>query len=209
MGEGDGVGERRVGVDLRRRLRDAAELEQVHDAPVAGLQLGLAVAGRRGRGEHVAGHGQPLGDMVRGPQRDAAGVERGGERGRIARAPRLLHGAGAELAGAARVGVVELDRQPCEQPRGRRGITRRHARERLLEQVHGGGVGGRDDDRHPAVAEGRPGEERRVAGGAGPPGGLGEGGARPASPPGAVLGAAQREQHLGSAAPGRAARAAS
>ena len=161
MRQGDRVGERLVGVDLRGRLPDAAELEQVDHAPVARLQHRLAVAGRLGGGDHLAGDGQPLVGVVRGPQRDAVGVQRGRERGGIVRAPRLLDGEGAELAGAGGVGVVQLDRQPGEQPRGRRQITGRRGRERLLEQAHGRGVGGGDDDRHPAVAERRPGEQLR------------------------------------------------
>ena len=118
--QGDGVGERLVGVDLRSRLPDAAELEQVDHAPVAPLQHRLAIAGRLGGGDHVAGDGQPLVGVVRGPQRDAVGVQRGRERGGIVGAPRPLHGEGAELAGTSGVRVVQLDREPCEQPRGRR-----------------------------------------------------------------------------------------
>ena len=93
MRQGDGVGEGLVGVDLRRRLPHAAELEQVDHAPVARLQHRLAIAGRlRGR-EHVAGDGQALVGVVRGPQRDAVRVQGGRERGGIVRAPRLLDGA--------------------------------------------------------------------------------------------------------------------
>jgi hypothetical protein len=194
--EGDGVGEGLVGVDLRRRLPDAAELEQVDHAPVAPLQHRLAVAGRRGGGDHVARNGQSLVGVVRGPQRDAVGVQRGRESGGVVRAPRPLDGQGAELAGTSGIRVVQLDGQPCEQPCGRRQITDRRGRERLLEQAHRGGVGGGDDDRRPAMAEGRPGQQIRIARRAGELGGLDERSAGASAPPRAVVGVAQCEQHL-------------
>ena len=39
--------------------------------------------------------------VLRGPQRDPVGVQRGRERGRVVRAPRPLDGQGAELAGSS------------------------------------------------------------------------------------------------------------
>ena len=82
-----------------------------------------------GRGDHVGGRLEPLLDPVGAPQRDMAGVERGGERARVARAARGGDRLGAEdlRAGAVRR-VVELDREPRAQQGGEgRGF------ERLLE----------------------------------------------------------------------------
>jgi hypothetical protein len=101
--EGDVDGEGFVGVDLRSRLPHAAELEQVDHAPVAALQHGLAIAGRLGGGDHVAGDGEALVGVVRGPQRDAVGVQRSGESCGIVGAPRPLDGEDAQRAGAGGV----------------------------------------------------------------------------------------------------------
>jgi hypothetical protein len=107
-----------------------------------------------------------------------------------------VDGEGAELADASGVRVVQLDGQPCEEPRGRRQITGRHGRERLLQQAHGWRIGGSDDDRHPAMAEGRPREQLGVARRARHLGGFAERGARPSAPPRAVMGVAEGEQDL-------------
>ena len=81
MREPDRVRELLVGVDLGVERRAIAELHQVHDAPVAALQDALAIAGGLGGLDHLGRDVQALLDVLRRPQRDAAGVERGGERG--------------------------------------------------------------------------------------------------------------------------------
>lgn len=54
-----------TGVDLRGGLARAAELGQVDDSPAASLQLYLAIAGHVGGGDHLAGDGEALVDVLR------------------------------------------------------------------------------------------------------------------------------------------------
>ena len=81
---------RQAGVarDLLAAGGHVAELEEVQHAPVAGLQLEVWLAGGARRVDHRGRGPQALLDAVRAPQRHVAGVERRGQRARVAGAPR-------------------------------------------------------------------------------------------------------------------------
>ena len=64
--------------------RHLPELEQVCDAPVVGLQLGVAVAGLARGSDHLVCDRQALLDAVGPPQRHVPRAQRGGERARVA-----------------------------------------------------------------------------------------------------------------------------
>ena len=116
----DLVREPLVAVDLAPQLVHAAKLQQVDHAPVAGLQHGLAVAGRLRRDDHLVHDVEPAACVGRPPQRYAPCVERGRQRARVAAGARVRHRLLAERLGAGRVGVVALDREPRVQARSRR-----------------------------------------------------------------------------------------
>ena len=98
--------------DLLTPGRHVAELEQIRDAPVVRLQLGVSVAGLACGGDHLVGDGQSLLDAVGAPQRHMPRAEGGGERARIAGGAGRCDGVGAQRVRACAVGrVVELD---CE-----------------------------------------------------------------------------------------------
>ena len=60
-----------------------AELEQVRDAPVVALELGVAVTGVAGGRDHLARHGEPLLGAVGPPERYVPRPEGGGEHARV------------------------------------------------------------------------------------------------------------------------------
>ena len=146
--------------------RHVAELEQVGHPPVARLQLGVALAGRARGGDHVGGGGEPLLDAVRAPERDVAGVERRGERARVARGARRRDRLGAQRLRARAVGrVVELDGEARLQARAQHAVI--DGLERLLEPGDRLGVEVDDGDPEPGEPERRLAEQlRRRRGGA-------------------------------------------
>ena len=77
---------RQAGVagDLLAAGGHVAELEEIQHAPVAGLQLDVRLAGGARRVDHRGRGREPLLDAVGAPERDVAGVERRGQRARIA-----------------------------------------------------------------------------------------------------------------------------
>ena len=81
-------------------LVHVAGLEEVDDAPVAGLQLEHRVGGRLSGRDHVVGHDAAVGQPIRPPQSDVARVEGHGHRPRVSRAARRGHCLGAERIGA-------------------------------------------------------------------------------------------------------------
>ena len=91
--------------------RHVAELEQVGDAPVVRLELGVAVAGVARRGDHLVGDRQALLDAVGPPQRHVPRAQGGRERTGVAGLLGGSDGFGAERLRARPVGcVVQLDR---------------------------------------------------------------------------------------------------
>ena len=70
-GGGDRFGDRGLGVDLCGRIADPAVLEQIDEAPVAALQLGLAIARRASRRDHLVRRGKALRGVVRRPESHA------------------------------------------------------------------------------------------------------------------------------------------
>ena len=124
-----------VGIELRADGRAVAELEQVDDPPVAGLQRQLPIAGPVGQGEHLACDSQAFLASVRAPGDHVAGVERSGERRRVVDPPGKVQCLLAECVAPPRIGLVgELDRQPREQPHPKPGMFVADRRERLLER---------------------------------------------------------------------------
>ena len=130
------LGEPRGGGDLDVGARDVAELEQVHDGPARALELELGVAGRGRR----SGAARPPPRAARGPS-PAATARSGARRGRWrASAGRRAGGRAPppprRAPAAARVArVVELERQPREQPRPQRAVLVAERGQRLLEQA--------------------------------------------------------------------------
>ena len=121
-----------VGDRLQQGLA-VAELEQVGDAPVDPLQLGLAVVGRARLRDQLVGDGEALLGVGGAPERDvprAQGLEQRRSAGAPAGGQRLGAEALAQLDGRL---VVELGRQAREQPRSQRRVVGRGG-ERLLEQ---------------------------------------------------------------------------
>ena len=174
---------------------ELAELEQVGHAPVHALQLGLAVPRRLRRGHQLVGDGQPLLGVVRGPERHVPGAQRLEQRSAAA-APPGAHGLVAQaLAQRRRRLVVDLDRQPREQPRAQLGVLG-HGVQGLLEQRPHVFPDGADGHGQPRGAERRTRQQLVVPERARQPRRLVE-----AEPSGrrvaqALMGAGQAQQHL-------------
>ena len=127
-----------------------------------------------------------------------AGVEAGGERARVAEPAREVDRLLGERQPAIRVArVVELEREPRQQPRAQRAVLVAERRERLLEQRQPRLVDAAEHRPLAGVAERRAAEQRRVAQHARRGGGGLERGPRRRLHAGAVLGGALREQQLG------------
>ena len=145
-------GERRRGVDLDVGAGHVAELEQVDHGPARALQLELEVARLLGDPPQLGGHLEPLLDVLRPPQDVVAGVERGGERRGVADPARDRDGLLAQRHPPLRLArVVELERQPGEQPRAQRRVLLPQPGERLLE--HGDDIGVLAPERRPRAGD--------------------------------------------------------
>ena len=120
-----------------------AELEQVGDAPVDALQLGLAVVGRARRRDQLVGDREALLGVGRAPERDVPRAQGLEQRRPPARRPAASASALSALAQLDGRLVVELDRQAREQPRSQRRVVG-DGGERLLEQRPGPPAGRAD-----------------------------------------------------------------
>ena len=92
------------------------------------------VADRLGDPAQLGGHLQPLLHGLGPPQRVVAGVQAGGERERVAEPPRERDRLLGEREPPPRIArVVQLQREPGEQPRAQRRVLRPERAERLLQ----------------------------------------------------------------------------
>jgi hypothetical protein len=111
-GEAELVREPCVARDFLAPSGHVAELEEIRDAPVARLELGVAVPGLARDGDHLVGDVKPLVRAIRSPQRHVPRAQRGGERAGVAHAAGGRDRVGAERLRQRAVGrVVELDRK--------------------------------------------------------------------------------------------------
>ena len=154
----------RGGGDLDVGAGDVAQLEQVDDRPAGALELELRIADRLGQAAQLGRDLEPLLHGLGPPERVVARVQAGRERHRVAEPARERDRLGGEReppVGIAR--VVELEREPGEQPRAQRRVLAAERPERLLQQP--GDVLLHAPELRPAagVAERRAAEQRRVA----------------------------------------------
>jgi hypothetical protein len=151
-----------VAPHLLAARRHIAELEQVRDPPVAGLELDCGLAGVPSGGDHRRRGVQALLEAVRTPEGDVAGVERVRERSRVAGGLRARDRLGAQrLRGVALRRVVELDGEARLEAGTEHAVT--HGLDGLLEPRDGVGVKVDDGDAEAGEADGRLGEQLAVA----------------------------------------------
>ena len=116
-------GEPRRRRDLDVGAGDVAQLEQVDDRPARALELELGIADRLGDPAQLGRDLQPLVHGLGPPERVVARVEAGGERERVAEPARERDRLLRQREPPARVArVVELEREPGEQPRAQRRV---------------------------------------------------------------------------------------
>ena len=95
---------------------ELAELEQIRDAPVDALELRLAIPARGGCGHELLGDRQSLLRVIGAPERDMPGAEGLEQRATAAAATGLQRLRAHLLAQRRGRRVVDLDREPREQP---------------------------------------------------------------------------------------------
>src|SRR5882724_1504367 len=193
-------------VDLAVRGHHVALLEESDDAKPAAEQRELAVGRPLAEAHDLVGDRETLLRRLRPPKGYPARTEHGGEIPWVAELPCERDGLLAERQdplGFRR--PVEVDRQARQEPRAKPRIAVAEALERLLEELDAGLVD--DPAPHPEQTRALPGEaeraagqERRVADPSRDVGGLAERLTCPGPIAGLPLGAATREEKLGTLA---------
>ncbi|HEY8517303.1 MAG TPA: hypothetical protein VIS07_17470 [Candidatus Binatia bacterium] len=127
-------GERRVALEPVVGLDDAAELEQVGDAPGVRVRRELTVADALGERELLVGEHEPLRRLPGLPECEVTCAERRGEQRRIAERARVRERLLARREATRAVDEVDLARERRENERAQRDLVGSGAALRLLEE---------------------------------------------------------------------------